>query len=624
MVKRASRVAFALSLSILGAGRTAAASGAWIAGAPMAPVEQRVAVAVGPERTTIWTSLRLSQTSAGAVAIVTPAPAGASLDLSSDAWFEALEVATAPRIFPPAAGDPVCPGAPPASPLLFEIAGHVEHVPSLPVQDVAVLDDAAAVASWAQKAGLVLTPALEGALAAQAPSRFVALLFQAPAGPSITPALRVSVAGAPPLLPLALVRAGSGDALDVSAYLIGEGRAKLSGATPASVPALDLRWDAASGKSDYLAERDGALSSGGPGALLTESAGHDALALSTPIADGKASIDSLLVSFFDRASAYGDASQDPATCALAAATILSSPTPVSRACPAALLGVIEGAEACAEPLLPVGQDPAKLRCGGIADDLAVALSGQAPSATWLSREALQIPAGKAGADWYLSFVPGEGVSPVRFASKVDLSGCQSSSSSSSSSGGIFDDLDGGAGSSSSSSGSASSGSMSSGSGSSGSGSSGGEGSVVTDVYVDPGSCNCSGTSDTAADSSGSGCDGSSDTSTDSSGCDGSSSGDSSGDCGGDSSGSSESCDSGGGSSDASCDGGGSSGDMECSGGGGGGDMECSIFSRGVARGRHPKLSVLAMIAVGLMAPLRRRGRKARDENRARKLSAARA
>jgi hypothetical protein len=591
-----SLAAITLSLSAFCLAPHAHAAGAWVANAPLVPVEQRVAIAAGPLRTTTWTSLRFTQAGAGAVAIVVPAPEGTALDLSSDAWFEALESATAPRVFPPIGADSSCPGAPASPGALFEIAGHVEHAPSLKVEDVTVLDDAAAVSAWASQGGLSISPALAAALASQGPSRFVALRFQAPEGASVTPTLRLSTPGAPSLLPLALVRAGSSD-LTVTTFSIGEGRAKLSGSLDASVASPGLRWDAAKKVSDYLGDRRDALAQGGASAVLLESAGHAALSTSLSIAEGKASIDSLLLAYFERASAYGDASESTSSCLLQAASAVSSSSTVASTCPRAYLGVVDGGAACVESVEAGDIDPSMLRCGGLADDLAVALADLVPSETWLSRQTMLLPAGKSGADWYLSFVSGEAVSPVRYAASVDLSSCEGGSSSSSSSssgsgsssGTVTFDPDTGASSSSSSS------SGSYGSGPYDDGYSGGSGYVAVDTT----SCSCAGTSDTATDSGDSGCSGSSDTGGEVGSCDGSASDGSADSCSGDSAGSS------------GCDSGGSSGDMSCSGGGGGGDVECSIFGAGLRRGRSPKLSVMAMLAVALLAPLRRRGRKAR-------------
>ena len=99
MLRRTLATASVLGVLLSGAGR-AEAGPAWLASSSLTPVEQRIAVSVGPQRTTLWTSLRF-EAAGGIVGVVVPAPPGASLDWSSDAWMEALEVATAPRIFPP-------------------------------------------------------------------------------------------------------------------------------------------------------------------------------------------------------------------------------------------------------------------------------------------------------------------------------------------------------------------------------------------------------------------------------------------------------------------------------------------------------------------------------------------
>src|SRR6185369_7998779 len=100
---------FSISCALLSGAAQGAGAGAWLSAASLTPVEQRIAVAVGPQRTTVWTSLRF-EAAGGPMGIIVPAPPGAALDLSSDAWFEALEVATAPRILPPANESPFCPG----------------------------------------------------------------------------------------------------------------------------------------------------------------------------------------------------------------------------------------------------------------------------------------------------------------------------------------------------------------------------------------------------------------------------------------------------------------------------------------------------------------------------------
>jgi len=580
----------------------------------MEPVEQRVAVAVGPDRTTMWTSLRFDA-SAGKVGIVVPAPPGSSLDFSSDAWFEALDVATAPRIFPPEGESPYCPGK--SGPTtIFDIAAPLAHMASLPVDDVSVLDDAAAVVTWAEQGELDLSPAVAASLGGLGGVRFVAVRFVAAGGPALTRTLRVVMPGAPPVLPLALTRAGAKPLL-VTSWMIGEGRALASNSVAVTIPPSELAWDAKKKKSNYLDARAATLAAEGSDGFLTECAGAAPLATNISIADGTASIDGLVTAFFDRSAAYGDGLADPSACISAAAVALTSSSPVAASCPRADLGVVDPAVPCVESVPPGGVDPAKLRCGGSADDLAVALSGLNPTSTWVTRQSTQIPAAKAGVDWSLVFKTGASVSPIRVAKSLDLAGCGGGSATSSSSGAMS--TSGVTTSSSSSVGvTSSTGLIFAGVGGSnmtvGSGEVGGDdssGSGSFDGRVLDTNCGCSGTVDTSttyADDSDS-CDGSSDTSS------GSCSGDSSGSdsCSGDSSGgdacdgsssSGESCDSSGG--DASCDSGG--GDLDCSGGSG----DCSVRSSRGHKRSAPRFSVLSLALVALIAPLRRRGRRERQ------------
>ena len=574
----------------------------------------------------MWTSLRFDST-AGKVGIVVPAPPGSSLDFSSDAWFEALEAATAPRIFPPEGESPYCPGqSGPAS--IFDVAGQLAHAQSLPVDDVAVLDDVNAVGAWAAQSGLDLSPALATSLGALGGVRFVAVRFVAPGGPAVTRTLRVAMPGAPALLPLALTRAGAKPLL-VTSWAIGEGRAEASKSVPVTVSSGDIIWDAKAKKSNYAEARAAALAAEGTDGVATECAGSAPLATNVPIAGGTASIDGLVTSFFERTAAYGDGLIDPSSCISAAAVALTSSSPVAASCPRADLGVLDPGVSCVESAPPGSVDPAKLRCGASADDLAVALSGLTPNQVWLTRQSLEIPAGNAGIDWPLVFNGGAAVSPVRIAKNLDHTGCNESSSTGVTSGGMS--TSGVTASSSASSSATGAGGMisvgvgpdlTSGVGQGGASSTSGyetSGSGTIDAVPLDVNCGCDGTmTEVDNSSSGDSCDGSSGDSSDS--CSGDSSdgdscsgdstdGDScSGDsadgetCSGDSSGG-ESCD---GSSGAeSCDSGG--GDIDCSGGSG----DCSVGGRRGHKRSAPRFSVLSLAFVALIAPLRRRGRRAR-------------
>lgn len=580
---------------------------------------------MGPTRTTVWTSLRYDAPS-GPFALVIAVPAGAALDTSSDAWFEALEVATAPRVFPPDALDPFCPGeAGPAHP--FHVAGDTEHEASTVPVEVVVLDDATAVTAWAADHGLFVAPAVGAALTAQA-SHYLVARFVAPGGPAVTPTFRIAAPGGPAALPLVLTAAGSSD-LPVTAWFVGAAAAALGGAQPTTVAADSLAWSAADGTSNWAEARADALKSKGPLATMVEARGDQALAHDVAIAEGTATIDSVVDTYFERAAAYGSLPVDPAQCSLVAASALVSAAVVAPSCARADLGVVAGVDNCVETVVSGQTDPAKLRCSDAADDLAVALSGLTPEGATLTRIALRIPQGQLGKDWPVSFGAAPAVSPVRVAGSLDLGGCGgdkpdggTSSSSSGSGGPIFDDGTG----------------RPSGGGSTSRPTPAG---VQVDVWVDTG-CSCDGTvggegSDTVdpepsedgaggaggdayvvgsseetttddcsgdtTESSSSGDDCSGDT-TDTGASD---SGDSC-DSGSDSSSSGDSCSSSDSSSGDSCDSGSSGGDS-CS--SSDGSSDCSVGHRSSARARRPRMSAMTFGLLLVLAPLRRLSRRPR-------------
>lgn len=605
--------AASLATAIMGASPRADASGAWASGASLQPVEQRVAISAGPQRVTLWTSLRFSS-QAGPMVIIVPAPPGSALDFTSDAWFEALEIATAPRIFPPAGVSPFCPGKS-GSPNIFQIDGLVGHAASLAPQEVAVLDDATKVVTWAKQAGVTLPPAVAAELVKLSDVRFLGVAFNAPNGTGITPTLRVSMPSSPPSLPLTLTRAGVQD-LRVTAWTIGPGRGNFIGATEVTLSPSSLVWSAKENESDYDARRAEALASD-PARFLVEAAGHGPLADSTPIASGTATIDAVVSTFFERAAAYGDGNFDAAACITVAEAALEASLPVAEVCPQASIGLLPPLNNCSESPGAGKTNPSALRCGPGADDLAVALSGVVPAASVITRHALVIPTGGAGFDWPLGFPPKPNVSPVLVAGSVDYDDCNKE-------GGPPDG-----------------GMMSSSSSSSGGVSTGGP--IIHDYSGDPGSgvyievdlddladvsyydegCSCSGGYDGPSYESPDSCDGDA-SSADFDSCSGDATDDSS--CSGDSV-DTESCSSSGGDSCSggdgldSCDaGGGSSG---CSGGGGSGcsggsSFDCST-ARGGRRARGPKFSILLVCAIAVLAPLRRRGtKKAREAQRVKK------
>lgn len=605
----------------------AEAGGAFLPGAGQAPIEQRVVIAAGPSRTTLWTSLRFNG-AAGPVGVVIPAPPLSAVDVSSDAWIEALEVATAPRVFSPDGISPYCPGES-GDPDPFHVAGSIGHAATLAPAEVSVLQDAGEVALWAVSEGLVLAPETASALGGVQGKRFLAARFAAPGGLAVTRTLRVTMPGGEPALPLALTRAGEDDLL-VTAWLIGPGRAALPGTTPVTVEASSLTWDASALDTNYTEERMSALGGAAPSGAILECASHEALSYNQVIPGTAASINGVVTTYFERADAYGEASFDPASCTSLAAAALASGSIVAASCPRADYGVVDGVDACAEAPGPSDTDPERLRCGPVADDLAVGLSGLTPSGAWLTRYSLRIAAGQGGASWPIAFGAGAPVTPVLEAGGVTLSACGGADAGpdgSSSSTGTFPGT-------STSSGGQSTGTTSPSGGSSGSDTSGTGEVIDEDDYYPVAGCDCSGTAvDTgyggygggsSADEvddedEGCGSDTSDSSSSEDEGC-GSDTTETSGEddgCGSDSSESSDdSCgsDSSDSSSSDGCGsdtGGDSGGDTSCDSGSGTGE-KCSMVAdpQQRARKRRPvRLSPVALGALALLAPLRRATRR---------------
>ena len=383
-------------------------------GAPE-PVEQRIAVALGPTRSVVWVAAH-ARPAAGAFALVVPARSGASIDVATDAWLEALEAATAPRILPPPGIEPTCPGDPPSDP--FHVAGDLEHHATLAPVETVTLEGAADLLLWAAQNELTVSGPVAAALADSDASHFVALRFASPGGDAWTPTVRVAFAGPEPILPLSLAQAGS-DPQIVTLFAFSEGRAAPEGALVELDPA-ELTFDVARARTDYRDVLGGLLAP--PGTFAVESASHDVL-VSAGGLPGGATIPSLVGAYYQRAVDLGAASGDPDACAAAAASAIERPERFAEACPRADLGVIDGQGDCFESPTEDETDPAALRCGGDADDLALALSGLEGEGAWLTRISLRIAAGETGAETALSAAPGDAVDPVLVAGSADFSDC---------------------------------------------------------------------------------------------------------------------------------------------------------------------------------------------------------
>ena len=373
-------------------------------------------------------------TTPGPVAVIVPAAPGASLDWTSDAWFEALEIATAPRIEPPSGVVPACPGEqPPGDPVDF--IGNPFHVESLSPVEVQILSDADAVASWALSSGMTVTVDTYDAMVSLAGQRFVVARFDAPNGEALTPALRVSGPGVAPVLPLVLTHADASADLEVAVWTIGSDTAVLDG-PQAMIDQSAISYDAADGSTNYANVRATALSNAGLGASLIETSSRTSIDGELEAAGGDHIIEGVVRSYFNRAATYEGGSFNAQTCIVQVESAIGAADRVAMSCPRADLGVVEGTPSCTEVVQSSEVDPALLRCGNEADDIAVAFSELIASDGWLTRHAMSIPSGNTGALHNVTIQPGPTRNPIVIADNLDLSNCDTTTTTGPGAGGM--------------------------------------------------------------------------------------------------------------------------------------------------------------------------------------------
>jgi hypothetical protein len=631
------------------ASRHAVAVGFLAKSSAATPGELRVAVAVGPSRTTLWAQMRVADSQPGPLALIVPAPLGARLDLASDAWLEALEVATAPRVLSPKDVVASCPGSPSSNDRLH-IVGELGHDASAHPLELRLLDSADAVAEWGNKNGLTVSSPMRASLAALSPMQFLVVRISSPGGEALTPTVRINAPGGQALLPLLLTKAGDQPLL-ITSWLLGESRLVTSPGIATAIDEGAIVFDAASGESNYAQVRANAL--GGAQAQWLESARRDQWWAAHPLAQ-RSVIDGVIDTYFKRAASYQGGPIDAAACVTAAGMHLAGTARVGVSCPRTAAGVVGSAAPCEEKVSAGEIDPDDLRCTQAIDDLAVALSELSLPKVWLTRASRVIAAGETGAALTVASAPGAEVVPIYTAASVDTTSCNDAKRPATPSSDPGDKPKGKTVNvpvyavrdscssdhtlmymrevpanqstpdyyyyrESDCSGDATATYAGYGDAGSGSNSTGGTTGSDPEVDVDG---DCDGGSSSSNVANGDQCSGDPEGATSSEDCNadtGSGAGaDDWGDCdGGDAAGAGDACDggdfgggdscSGGGGDFDGCSGGGSAGGSGCSGGSGAGD--CAI--QGHARARRPRLSMVVFFSLLVIAPLRRRARKQR-------------
>lgn len=243
-------------------------------------VAVRVAVAASDEQgapTARWASVTV-QGSATAFAWIVPARPGALLELSPDAWLEALESATAPRVVPPDATPPCgFPGG-------VEVEGSFTPTATTAPGAVVVAADRptldAALASWGLSVTPELSPAIDAVLASG--SDLVAMLFADAPETVVTRTIRV-VDDAPDAVPLSLLTGGT-NAVQVTAFALRSSSPAFGAQADLAVDPTAILWGS-DGTSSYAPARDATLEAN-PGRWLLETSGPSLVSTPTMLPDG--------------------------------------------------------------------------------------------------------------------------------------------------------------------------------------------------------------------------------------------------------------------------------------------------------------------------------------------------
>ncbi|MEZ4219486.1 MAG: DUF2330 domain-containing protein [Polyangiaceae bacterium] len=535
-------------------------------------------------RTTTFFRVEVSGT-ATHFGVVLPALAGSRLDPASNAFFEALDESTAPRIVPP----PATLSCGSTTSTSVQSLVLPTWIPTTFPSGVVVVKDLDELESAALARGLIVTTVDRDALTNAAPSSgFVLLEYGKPQPKMRTEAVRMVTPAINHALRWSLPV--SATAMDVVVYAFDRQRQRTSG-TELEPSDLMATWNVFAGSSDYEQMRQSALD--GKDSYVVEASGGSPLFQWSLLPWGAGTIAPAVHSYFSRAYLAGQTPKKADDClnaVWAARDAGKQGATLTHYCAAGSLAAMAGAAPACDTTAGAGQVLADSIGCGSADDLAAALSGENLYDVRVTRLFARVTAQTAAK----VLEPGVSatVSPITPASAANTSGCTSGS------GGSGGGNGGGTG----------AGGLPPNTGAGPGGYIPGQPEPYEPVYVDEGHTDvgiyCGGSSendsacsgDSSSSSNDSGCSGDS---TDSSSSDGSCSGDSSdsssdGSCSGDSS--------------SGSDGGGCSGDSSggsgCSGDSSGGD--CRL---GGPR-RRPRASILGM-ALALCAFVLRRRRRPR-------------
>jgi hypothetical protein len=253
--------------------------------------DHRMAIAISKNETVLWDQVRYSG-NPSEFAWVAPVRAGSRLELSSDAWFDALEASTQPVVYaPPEYGSSAgCAlgGCGQAS-VGTENAGGAEIVRSDvvgPYESITFrATDPGGVAKWLRDRGFAIPDTANAALTAYAQEGFdfIALRLRPGCNVRAMRPVRIVIPGADPTVPLRMTVAGAGSQVGLTLWVIAEARYEPPSFATAKIDFSKLVWEKSTKKSNYEKLALEAMNSGNGNSFITEYADRPPATSNVPL-----------------------------------------------------------------------------------------------------------------------------------------------------------------------------------------------------------------------------------------------------------------------------------------------------------------------------------------------------
>jgi hypothetical protein len=228
--------------------------------------DHRMILSISPAQTTLYDQIEYSG-SPSSFAWVLPIKGNAEVGLSADVLFQALDQATQTQVNQPPPNCPAPPSCgvsrsfsagaalPPAEDGSVVVKSQEQVGPYATVQLHST--DPQALDAWLTANGYGISPDVAPIVAAYVNENFDFLAMKLVPGQGVQAMrpVRVSTAGALPVLPLRMVTAGTGAVTGITLWVVGDGRWEPQNFPFFMIADSELEWDWATSSSNYTALR---------------------------------------------------------------------------------------------------------------------------------------------------------------------------------------------------------------------------------------------------------------------------------------------------------------------------------------------------------------------------------